>query len=193
MKLSVTSILKDFDLALIELPPACMFEITELASAAELEQALLVNDIRAIRCRVVNAGTSLLYLGFQCSDMPQPGDSGSPILQAGKVIGFISSVMLDNCMGTAISSNILRNLEGNDDESKNKINKALLNEKKSFKETKLFKEIKALLKFSDYLQRDFPYLFNPVKIYVHYLLPGPKCQAFFNKRDCKTRADEQCS
>ena len=111
MKLVVTSILKDFDLALIELPPDSVVEITEFGSAAELEQAVLINDIRVIRCRVVNAGASLLFLGFQCNDMPEPGDSGSPILQVGKVIGLMSSVTLDTCMGIAISSSILRSLE----------------------------------------------------------------------------------
>jgi len=104
MELAGSSILKDFDLALIELPPACMFEITGLDKAAELEQALLVNEIHTIRCRVVNAGASLLFLGFQCYNMPEPGDSGSPITQAGKVIGLMSSVTLDTCMGIAISS-----------------------------------------------------------------------------------------
>ena len=103
----VRKILKNFDLALIELPPDCKFEFTKLGKAIELEQALLVNDTRTIRCRVVNAGNTLLYLGFRCLDMPLPGDSGSPILQAGKVIGFISSITLDNCTGTAISSGIL--------------------------------------------------------------------------------------
>jgi hypothetical protein len=110
MEVAVTKILRDFDLALIKLPPQCMFKITELGSAAELEEAFLVNDMHIIRCRVVNAGSSLLYLGFRCLDMPEPGDSGSPILQAGKVIGLISSVMLDNCMGIAISSGILGSL-----------------------------------------------------------------------------------
>lgn len=110
MKLAVTRILKDYDLALIELPPECIVKITELGSAAELEEAFLVNNIHIIRCRIINSGVSLLYLGFRCLDMPEPGDSGSPILQAGKVIGIISSVMLDNCMGIAISSNVLRSL-----------------------------------------------------------------------------------
>ena len=41
----VKSILKDFDLALIELPPDCMVEITEFGSAAVLENASLVNDM----------------------------------------------------------------------------------------------------------------------------------------------------
>jgi len=111
MRLTVTRILKDFDLALIKLPPECMVKITEIGSAAELEEAFLVNDAHIIRCRVVNAGASLLYLGFRCLDMPEPGDSGSPIMQAGKVIGIISSVMLDNCMGIAISSGVLYSLE----------------------------------------------------------------------------------
>ena len=111
-ELAVTSILKAFDLALIELPPDCLFEITELGSAAELEQALLVNDLHVIKCRVVNAGASLLFLGFRCRELPEPGDSSSPILQAGKVVGFLSSITMDNCMGTAISANILRRLIG---------------------------------------------------------------------------------
>lgn len=111
MKLVVTRILKDYDLALIELPPDSVVEITELGLAAELEQAKLINDIHVIRCRVVNAGASLLFLGFQCSNMPEPGDSGSPILQAGKVIGLMSSITLDTCMGIAISSSIIRSLE----------------------------------------------------------------------------------
>ena len=109
-QVAVKSILKDFDLALIELPPDCKVEITKFGSAIVLEDALLANDIHIIKCRVVSAGNSLIYLHFPCFDMPQPGDSGSPILQTGKVIGFISSVMLNNCMGTAISSSILRNI-----------------------------------------------------------------------------------
>lgn len=108
----VKSILKDFDLALIELPPDCVAEITKFGSAVVLDDALLANDAHIITCRVIGAGVSLLYLRFPCCDLPQPGDSGSPILQAGNVIGLISSVNLSNCMGTAISSDILRNLGG---------------------------------------------------------------------------------
>jgi len=111
MRLTVTRILENYDLALVKLPPECIVKITDLGSAAELEEAFLVNDIHVIRCRIINAGTSLLYLGFRCLDMPEPEDSGSPILQAGKVIGIISSVMLDNCMGIAISSSVLHSLE----------------------------------------------------------------------------------
>lgn len=111
MRPTVTRILKNYDLALIKLPPECIVKITELGSAAELEEAFLVNNIHVIRCRVINAGASRLYLGFRCLDMPESGDSGSPILQAGKVIGIISSVMLDNCMGIAISFSVLRSLE----------------------------------------------------------------------------------
>ena len=112
MKLVVTRILKYYDLALIELPPESVVEITEFGSAAELEQAEVINDFRVIRCRVVNAGASLLFLGFQCYNMPEPGDSGSPILQGGKVIGLMSSVTLDTCMGIGISSNIILSLQG---------------------------------------------------------------------------------
>ncbi|MEL7664666.1 MAG: hypothetical protein AAGU10_11125 [Methanosarcina mazei] len=43
--------------------------------------------------------------------MPAPEDSGSPIVQGGKVIGMMSSETLDTCMGMAVSSKILRSLE----------------------------------------------------------------------------------
>ena len=109
-KLTVTQLVKDFDLALVKLPSDSVVEITELGTPGELEQAMLVNEIHSIRCRVANSGVSLLFLGFQCSNMPEPGDSGSPILQEGKVIGIMSSVTLDTCMGIAISSKVLRSL-----------------------------------------------------------------------------------
>jgi hypothetical protein len=111
-KLAVTKILKDHDLALIELPPGIEVEITEFGTPAELELAELINDTRTIHyCRVVDSGASLLFLGFQCHDMPDPEDSGSPIVQGGKVIGMMSSTTLDTCMGMAISSKVLRSLE----------------------------------------------------------------------------------
>lgn len=110
-KLAVTIMLKDYDLGLVKLPPDITFETTEFGTPAVLEQAELVNDAHVIQCRVVNAGVSLVYLAFRRFDMPEPGDSGSPILQAGKVIGLMSSLTLNNCMGTAISSKILLGLE----------------------------------------------------------------------------------
>jgi len=113
VKLTVTRVLKDYDLGLIELPPDSAVEITEFGSPAELELAVLINDTRTINyCRVVNAGASLLFLGFQCHDMPEPGDSGTPVLQEGKVIGMMTSTTLDTCMGIAVSSKILRSLGG---------------------------------------------------------------------------------
>jgi hypothetical protein len=111
IKFAVTRILKDYDLALIEIPPDSPVEITEFGVPAVLEQAELINETHVIQCRIVNSGASLVYLSFPCLNMPEPGDSGSPILQGGKVIGLMSSVTLNNCMGTAISSNILRSLK----------------------------------------------------------------------------------
>ncbi len=111
-EVAVTSILKEFDLALIELPSDCMTELTGFGKAAVLENALLTNYRHVIKCRVLSAGASLIYLGFPCSEMPQGGDSGSPILQEGKVIGLISSMLLSSCMGIAISSDILCKMSG---------------------------------------------------------------------------------
>lgn len=103
-ELAVKKMYKEYDLALIELPSDCKFEATEFGRAAVLEKASLVNDLHTISCKVTNAGNSLVYLSFPYNDMPQPGDSGSPILQAGKVIALLSSLTLNSCMGTAISA-----------------------------------------------------------------------------------------
>ena len=111
LEAAVKTVVKDFDLALIELPSDCTVETTNFGKAVVLDDALLSNEMHVITCRVINAGSSLLYLSF-FSDMPQPGDSGSPILQAGKVIGIISSIRLSTCMGTAISSDVLINMIG---------------------------------------------------------------------------------
>ncbi len=94
-------------MVLIELPQGYMAEVTELGRAAVLEDALLVNEMHSIPCKVIRAGTSLHFLLFPCFEMPQPGDSGSPIIQKGKVIGILSSVMMSNCTGTAVSSEVL--------------------------------------------------------------------------------------
>jgi hypothetical protein len=107
---TVKRFLEDFDVALIELPTGCKAEMTGLGSAIVLEEAHLMNETHSIPCRVIRAGMSLLSLQFPCFDMPQPGDSGSPIVQKGKVVGILSSVMLGNCTGTAVSSEVLRNL-----------------------------------------------------------------------------------
>lgn len=112
MQVAVTRILKDLDLALVELPSGCEVELTNLGNAAVLEDAILFNEIHSIRCRVLSAGASLIYLSFPCSDMPQPGDSGSPILQSERVIGLISSALLTDCIGVAISTNVLLNMRG---------------------------------------------------------------------------------
>jgi len=104
IEVKVKSIFKENDLALIEVPSGCEVEVTEFGSAAVLENALLVNDIHTLKCRVINAGSSLIYLNFSYLDMPQPGDSGSPIMQKEKVIGLLSSLTLNSCMGTAISA-----------------------------------------------------------------------------------------
>ncbi|VVB87463.1 Uncharacterised protein [uncultured archaeon] len=107
---TVKCFLEDYDIALIELSSGVAAEVTRLGSAAVMEEAMLVNERHTIPCRVIRAGASLIYLQFPCSNMPQPGDSGSPVSQEEKVVGFLSSVMLGNCTGTAVSADALRKL-----------------------------------------------------------------------------------
>ncbi|WP_370574987.1 hypothetical protein [Methanomethylovorans sp.] len=61
MQVPVKRIFKNFDLPLIELPPESKVEFTDFGSAAVLEDALLVNDMHVMTCRMISAGSSLFY------------------------------------------------------------------------------------------------------------------------------------
>jgi hypothetical protein len=48
-------------------------------------------------------GRTYHYLSFPFSTIPLPGDSGSPIIQNGNVVGILASVFYTNANGIAVS------------------------------------------------------------------------------------------
>ncbi|MGB9936756.1 MAG: SpoIVB peptidase S55 domain-containing protein [Methanobacterium sp.] len=48
------------------------------------------------------------YLSFSFQTLPLPGDSGSPIIQNGKVVGILASIFYNNATGIAISLEIFK-------------------------------------------------------------------------------------
>jgi hypothetical protein len=104
---TVAQLLNDYDLALIDVPR----EHAKLSSIgqARFGPAELITYERRIKCRVVDSGRNLNRFAFPCADMPLPGDSGAPIVQEGKVIGLLSSILYNNCTGLGISSEVFGN------------------------------------------------------------------------------------
>ena len=91
-----------FDLAYFKVPQ-CV--VTPLGRP-DYGEAMLESQLAVRDCRVANLG-DLSTVVFQCADLPGPGESGSPIFQDGRVIGMLSSINLNNCKGTIISSAVI--------------------------------------------------------------------------------------
>jgi hypothetical protein len=104
---TVIRLFNDYDLALIEVPSE--HATLSAIGRASFGPAELVTYDRRIACRVVDTGKNLNRFAFPCGNMPMPGDSGSPIIQEGEVIGLLSSVLYNNCTGLGISSEVFGN------------------------------------------------------------------------------------
>jgi hypothetical protein len=104
---TVIRLFNDYDLALIEVPSK--YATLSKIGRASFGPAELVTYDRRIGCRVVDTGRNLNRFAFPCANMPMPGDSGSPILQKGTIIGLLSSVLYNNCTGLGISSEVFGN------------------------------------------------------------------------------------
>lgn len=61
------------------------------------------NGTKRIDCKVMTIGKTYHYLSFPFSDLPLPGDSGSPIIQDGGVVGILASIFYNNATGIAVS------------------------------------------------------------------------------------------
>ncbi len=100
----VIRMINEHDLALIDIPR----EHAKLSAIgrAHFGSAELITCDRRIDCRVIDAGRNLNRLAFPCGNMPLPGDSGAPVVQRGKVVALLSSVLYNNCTGLGISSEV---------------------------------------------------------------------------------------
>ena len=104
---TVVHLLNDYDLALIDVPSE--HARLSVIGLARFGPAGLITYDRRIECRVVDTGRNLNRFAFPCAYMPLPGDSGAPIVQEGKVIGLLSSILYNNCTGLGISSEVFGN------------------------------------------------------------------------------------
>ena len=83
------------DLAFFPILGAC--RATDLARP-HLGEAEIRNARHSIRCRISDASWSVAYVVLPPGDLPGLGDSGSPLIQDGHVVGLLLSLnMQEKC------------------------------------------------------------------------------------------------
>lgn len=99
----VIKIIIDFDLAVVEVKaPESEFEFLNIKKP-EIGPAYALNGSQKNPCQIMTIGRTYHYLSFPFSTIPLPGDSGSPIIQDGNVVGILASVFHTNANVIAIS------------------------------------------------------------------------------------------
>jgi hypothetical protein len=73
-----------------------------------LGDAELVNARTRMGCKISDVSWSIAYAVLRPNDLPGPGDSGTPVLQGGKVVGMLLSINLGTCRGILLSSEIMK-------------------------------------------------------------------------------------
>ena len=100
----VAYIPKDADLAFFPITGAC--QPTELAKP-RLGDVELKNGRQSMRCRISDTSWSIVYVVLPLGNLPGPGDSGSPLVQDGRVVGLLLSLNMHTCKGIAISAEVI--------------------------------------------------------------------------------------
>jgi hypothetical protein len=99
----VVEVKEEADLAIISID--ALDEEVNISKIAtpEIGPAYSLNGFKRINCRVMTVGRTYHYLAFPMGNLPLPGDSGSPIIQDGKVVGILASIFYNNATGIALS------------------------------------------------------------------------------------------
>ncbi len=104
----IIEILWNNDLAIIEIiAPESEIKFSEI-DKPEIGPAYSLNHTKRINCRVMTVGTTYHYLAFPFNPLPLPGDSGSPIIQNGKVVGILASIFYNNATAIVLSIEMFR-------------------------------------------------------------------------------------
>ncbi|MEN4007004.1 MAG: hypothetical protein PQ975_08405 [Methanobacterium sp.] len=99
----VIELLMDYDLAVIEIhAPESILEFSNIGNP-EIGPAYALKGNFKNPCNIMTIGKTYHYLSFSFRTLPLPGDSGSPVIQNGKIVGILSSVFHTNANGIAVS------------------------------------------------------------------------------------------
>jgi len=94
----------DADLAFFPISGAC--KPTDLAKP-RLGEAEIINARHIMCCRVSDTSWSIVYVVLPPGDLPGQGESGSPLIQDGRVVGLLLSLNMHTCKGIAISAEMI--------------------------------------------------------------------------------------
>ncbi|MCX6672651.1 MAG: hypothetical protein NTY37_02610 [Methanothrix sp.] len=94
----------DADLAFFPILGAC--RPTDLGKP-RLGEAELKNSQGSLKCRISDTSWSIAYVVLPLGNLPGPGDSGSPLIQGGHVVGLLLSINMHTCKGIAISAEMI--------------------------------------------------------------------------------------
>ena len=94
----------DSDMAIFPVFSLC--QLTDLGKP-ELGNAILLNSRTTFGCRITDVSWSIAFMVLQPGNLPGPGDSGTPVVQHGKVVGMLLSLNMHNCRGIMMSSELI--------------------------------------------------------------------------------------
>ncbi|MBM4240429.1 MAG: trypsin-like peptidase domain-containing protein [Euryarchaeota archaeon] len=104
----IIEIFVDCDLVVIEADaPSSKLDFSAIGKP-KIGPAYALKRAKENPCNILTLGKTYHYLSFSYSTIPLPGDSGSPIIQDGKVVGILASVFYSNATAIAISLEMFR-------------------------------------------------------------------------------------
>jgi len=99
----IIEIILEYDLVIAEIyAPSPCFEFSKL-DRPEIGPAYALKGGFKNHCNIMTTGKIYHYLSFAPRFIPLPGDSGSPIIQKGHVVGILASIFYNNATGIAVS------------------------------------------------------------------------------------------
>lgn len=93
------------DMAIFPVFSVC--EPTDLCKP-HLGDAELVNARTRMGCRISDISWSIGYVALQPGNPPGPGDSGTPVVQDGKVVGMLLSLSMHTWKGIMLNAELIK-------------------------------------------------------------------------------------
>ena len=74
----------------------------------KLGDAELVNARARMDCKISDISWSISYVALQPGNPPGPGDSGTPVIQGGKVVGMLLSLSMHTWKGILMNAELIK-------------------------------------------------------------------------------------
>lgn len=105
----IIKIILEYDIVIAEISAQneC-FEFSKLGKP-EIGPAYALKGKFKNPCNIMTIGKTYHYLSFSFINLPLPGDSGSPIIQNGLIVGILASIFYNNATAIAVSIELFLN------------------------------------------------------------------------------------